>query len=171
MSRDVTIRPPSGGVEDEHPLHIPGHGHEAPLAAHFFEFAQRKIDGIEKLSNDAEEVPGSVCAGRIVKYVHDCDLSVTARILTNVGCAHDRWRASKKDQNFRAAPCGAAAIWRKQAEWRAIALNPRRFRAIASSAGRRPAMLGLAILLGSATQEAPDRLHGKSQSARLDLRR
>ena len=33
--------PPSiGGGEGEHSLHIPGHGYEAPLAAHFFQPAQ-----------------------------------------------------------------------------------------------------------------------------------
>ena len=33
--------PPSiGGGEGEHSLHVPGHGHEAPLAAHFFQPAQ-----------------------------------------------------------------------------------------------------------------------------------
>src|SRR5271154_3962989 len=44
----------SGGVEDEHPLHIPRHGHKAPLATHFFESAQRKLTESEHGFDDAE---------------------------------------------------------------------------------------------------------------------
>ena len=32
-----------GRSEGEHPLQIPGHGHEAPFAAHVFEPAQREL--------------------------------------------------------------------------------------------------------------------------------
>jgi hypothetical protein len=48
----------SGGGEDEHPLEVPGHGHEAPLGAHFVETAQRKLAESERWQ--------SVCAA----YVH-----------------------------------------------------------------------------------------------------
>ncbi len=47
--------PPSiGGGEGEHPLQIPGHGHEAPLAAHVFEPAQGKLTESERGFDDAE---------------------------------------------------------------------------------------------------------------------
>ncbi len=36
----------SGGIEGEHPLHVPGHGHEAPPAAHLGEPAERKLTEI-----------------------------------------------------------------------------------------------------------------------------
>ena len=38
----------SGWSEDEHPLQIPRHRHEAPLAAHFVEAAQRKLPESER---------------------------------------------------------------------------------------------------------------------------
>src|ERR1700680_2588103 len=44
----------SGGVEDEHPLPIPRHGHKAPLATHFFESPQRKLTESEHGFDDAE---------------------------------------------------------------------------------------------------------------------
>src|ERR1700686_5064818 len=44
----------SGGVEDEHPLHIPRHGQKAPLATHFFESAHRKLTESEHGFDDAE---------------------------------------------------------------------------------------------------------------------
>jgi len=44
----------TGGVEEEHPLQIPGHGHEAPLAAYVFEPAQRKLTESERGFDDAE---------------------------------------------------------------------------------------------------------------------
>src|SRR5271168_4613441 len=46
--------PPSGRGEDEHSLQIPRHGHEAPLAAHFIEPAQRKLTESEHGLDDAE---------------------------------------------------------------------------------------------------------------------
>src|SRR3954471_19984546 len=44
----------SGGVEDEHSLHIPRHGHKAPLATHFVEAAHRKLTESERRFDDAE---------------------------------------------------------------------------------------------------------------------
>jgi len=31
---------PSGCIQDKHPFHVPGHGHQAPLAADLFEATQ-----------------------------------------------------------------------------------------------------------------------------------
>jgi len=42
----------SGGGEDEHPLQVPRHGHEAPLGAHFVEAAQRKLTESERRFDD-----------------------------------------------------------------------------------------------------------------------
>src|SRR5208282_2331395 len=42
----------SGGGEDEHPLQVPHHGHEAPLGAHFVETAQRKLAESESRLDD-----------------------------------------------------------------------------------------------------------------------
>src|SRR5665648_787848 len=49
----------SGGAwprqaEGEYALYVPGHGHEAPLAAHFFEPAHRKLTESEHRFDDAE---------------------------------------------------------------------------------------------------------------------
>ncbi len=46
--------PSTGRVEDEYPLQIPGRGHEAPLAAHVFEPAQRELTESERGFDDAE---------------------------------------------------------------------------------------------------------------------
>jgi hypothetical protein len=44
----------SGGTDGEHPLHIPGHSHEAPLAAHLVEPAERELTESERRFDDAE---------------------------------------------------------------------------------------------------------------------
>ncbi len=48
------LRPLSGGGEDEHPLDVPGHGHEAPLAARLFQSAHRKLTESGHGFDDAE---------------------------------------------------------------------------------------------------------------------
>ena len=40
---ESAVCPASGGAKDEHPLHIPGHGHKAPLAADTVDPAQQKL--------------------------------------------------------------------------------------------------------------------------------
>jgi hypothetical protein len=52
--RAGTLGGRSGGGEDEHPLQVPHHGHEAPLDAHFVETAQRKLAEFERRLDDAE---------------------------------------------------------------------------------------------------------------------
>jgi hypothetical protein len=44
----------SGGVEDEHPFDVPGHSHEAPLAAHLVEPAERELTESEHRFDDAK---------------------------------------------------------------------------------------------------------------------
>ena len=44
----------SGAGEDEHPLQIPRHRHEGPLAAHFVEAAQQELTESERRFDDAE---------------------------------------------------------------------------------------------------------------------
>src|ERR1019366_6620786 len=44
----------SGGAEGEHPLDVPCHGHEAPLAAHLVEPAQQELAESEYRFDDAE---------------------------------------------------------------------------------------------------------------------
>jgi hypothetical protein len=43
-----------GGAKGERPLEIPGHGHEAPLAAHLVELAQQKLTEAQHRLDDAE---------------------------------------------------------------------------------------------------------------------
>jgi hypothetical protein len=39
-----SVQPASlGGLKGEHPLHVPGHGHKASLAAHLVEPAEQKL--------------------------------------------------------------------------------------------------------------------------------
>src|SRR5260370_19840461 len=53
----------SGGAEGEHPLDVPCHGHEAPLATHLVEPAQQELAESEDRFDDAEHwFPGSVYA-------------------------------------------------------------------------------------------------------------
>ena len=52
----------SGGGEGEHPLHVPRHGHEAPLAAHPVQPAERKLAEPERRFDDAEHRLRSVFA-------------------------------------------------------------------------------------------------------------
>src|SRR6266404_5342699 len=44
----------SGGAEGEHPLDVPCHGHEAPLATHLVEPAQQELAESEDRFDDAE---------------------------------------------------------------------------------------------------------------------
>ena len=44
----------SGGAEGKHPLDVPCHGHEAPLAAHLVEPAQQELAESEYRFDDAE---------------------------------------------------------------------------------------------------------------------
>src|SRR5258707_11745668 len=44
----------SGGAEGEHPLDVPCHGHEAPLATHLVEHAQQELAESEERFDDAE---------------------------------------------------------------------------------------------------------------------
>ena len=44
----------SGGAEGEHPLDVPSHGHQAPLAAHVVEPTQQKLAESERRFDDAE---------------------------------------------------------------------------------------------------------------------
>src|SRR5208283_6129264 len=46
--------PASGGSEDEHSLDVPGHGHEAPLAARLCQSAHRELTEAEHRFDDAE---------------------------------------------------------------------------------------------------------------------
>ena len=52
----------SGGGEGEHPLHVPRHGHEVPLAAHPVQPAERKLAEPERRFDDAEHRLRSVFA-------------------------------------------------------------------------------------------------------------
>src|SRR5271165_2525254 len=60
--RAGTLGGRSGGSEDEHPLEVPRHGHEAPLGAHFVETAQRKLAESERRLDDAEHRLGRLLA-------------------------------------------------------------------------------------------------------------
>ncbi len=53
---------PSGGLEVEHPLHIPGRGHKAPLALYVFEPGQEKLAESERGFDDAEDWLGDAFA-------------------------------------------------------------------------------------------------------------
>src|ERR1700759_5198542 len=48
------VHPASGGAEDEHPLHIPGQGHKAPLTADTVDPAQQKLAEAQHRLDDAE---------------------------------------------------------------------------------------------------------------------
>ena len=54
MRAENAVRPASGGAKDEHPLHIPGHGHKAPLAADTVDPAQQKLAEAQHRLDDAE---------------------------------------------------------------------------------------------------------------------
>ncbi len=45
---------PSGLAEGEHPLHVPGQGHQVPLAFHLFEAAQVELSETHDRLDDAE---------------------------------------------------------------------------------------------------------------------
>src|SRR6516225_7803692 len=45
---------PLPGAEDEDPLYIPGHGHQAPLAANLIEPAQQELSEAQDRLDDAE---------------------------------------------------------------------------------------------------------------------
>src|SRR5271155_6234299 len=42
------------GMENEDPLHVPGHGHQAPLAANLVEPAQQELSKAQNRFDDAE---------------------------------------------------------------------------------------------------------------------
>ena len=50
------------GFQGEHPLHIPGHGHKAPFAAHIVQAAQQKLAESQHGFYDAEDRLGHALA-------------------------------------------------------------------------------------------------------------
>src|SRR5512136_3456775 len=55
----------SGGGQHEHSLDVPGHGDEAPFAAHGFEAAERKLAEAHHRFDDPEHRLGRLLAKRI----------------------------------------------------------------------------------------------------------
>src|SRR6516162_10120579 len=62
QARRRSINLPSGRLQGEHPLHIPGHGHKAPLASHIVEPAQEKLVESHCGLDDAEDRLGRAFA-------------------------------------------------------------------------------------------------------------
>ena len=52
--KPLRFAPESTGAEGEHPFNNPGHGHEAPLAAHLVEHAERELTESERRFDDAD---------------------------------------------------------------------------------------------------------------------
>ena len=50
------------GRKDEHPLHVPGYGREAPLAANSIESAKQELSEPERRLDDAEHWLGRMLA-------------------------------------------------------------------------------------------------------------
>ena len=48
--------------KDEHPLHVPGHGHEAPLAADMIEPAEQELAERDRRLDNAEHRLGRLLA-------------------------------------------------------------------------------------------------------------
>src|SRR6185436_1610847 len=48
------IPPSSGRAQDKHPLQVPGHGHEVPLAANLIESAEQELAESQHGLDDAE---------------------------------------------------------------------------------------------------------------------